>query len=245
MEQNSLIKVEGSDADVMERIVTAGDLSKVSPEDRTSYYFIVCRSVGLNPYTKPFDLITMSGKMIMYATRTATDQLRQIHKVSITDLIRQRDGDVYSVVAKAGTPDGRTDESTGAVSIAGLKGDMLANAYMKAETKAKRRVTLSIVGLGWLDESETESIPGAQKVTIDLPKQDPLVQILYDLRKQSGISVAKIQTEMENRFNAKGTSELTHGQLQELIDWIKTTVNTSLNGGKSFDPNFADEGYMK
>jgi hypothetical protein len=30
---------------------------------------------------------------------------------------------------------------------------------MKAETKAKRRVTLSICGLGMLDESEVESLP--------------------------------------------------------------------------------------
>jgi ribosomal protein S13 len=38
---------------------------------------------------------------------------------------------------------------------------------MKAETKAKRRVTLSIVGLGWTDESEVDSIPGAQAVRVD------------------------------------------------------------------------------
>ena len=31
-------------------------------------------------------------------------------------------------------------------------------------TKAKRRVTLSISGLGYLDETEVESIPGAEKV---------------------------------------------------------------------------------
>ena len=35
---------------------------------------------------------------------------------------------------------------------------------MKAETKAKRRATLSIVGLGLLDETETETIPGAKLV---------------------------------------------------------------------------------
>jgi hypothetical protein len=37
----------------------------------------------------------------------------------------------------------------------------LANALMKAETKSKRRVTLSICGLGFLDETEADSIPGA------------------------------------------------------------------------------------
>ena len=39
---------------------------------------------------------------------------------------------------------------------------------MKAETKAKRRVTLSICGMGWLDESEIESIPNAKPVPMDL-----------------------------------------------------------------------------
>ena len=43
-----------------------------------------------------------------------------------------------------------------------LKGDALANALMKCETKAKRRVTLSIAGLGWLDEIELATIPGVQ-----------------------------------------------------------------------------------
>jgi hypothetical protein len=43
-----------------------------------------------------------------------------------------------------------------------LKGDALANALMRAETKAKRRVTLSLAGLGWLDETEIVTIPGAR-----------------------------------------------------------------------------------
>ena len=37
---------------------------------------------------------------------------------------------------------------------------------MKAKTKAKRRVTLSICGLGILDESEADTMPGA--VTVDV-----------------------------------------------------------------------------
>lgn len=49
--------------------------------------------------------------------------------------------------------------TTGAVAIASLKGDGLANALMKAETKAKRRLTLSMCGLGMLDETELETIP--------------------------------------------------------------------------------------
>jgi len=48
-----------------------------------------------------------------------------------------------------------------------LKPDDRAHAVMKAETKAKRRVTLSLIGLGWLDESEIESIPDARPVRVD------------------------------------------------------------------------------
>src|SRR5258708_36365663 len=41
---------------------------------------------------------------------------------------------------------------------------------MKAETKAKRRVTLSISGLGSTDESEIDTIAGAR--TEDIPHED-------------------------------------------------------------------------
>jgi hypothetical protein len=79
--------------------------------------------------------------------------------VAIVIVTREKLEDVYVVTARATLPTGRTDESVGAVTIAGLKGEALANAYMKCETKAKRRVTLSIVGLGMLDETELETIP--------------------------------------------------------------------------------------
>jgi hypothetical protein len=45
------------------------------------------------------------------------------------------------------------------VALGTLKGDALANALMKCETKAKRRVTLSLASLGWLDETELDTIP--------------------------------------------------------------------------------------
>jgi thioredoxin-like negative regulator of GroEL len=66
------------------------------------------------------------------------------------------------VHVRARTADGRQDEDMGVVNIDGLAGDAAANAILKAITKAKRRVTLSICGLGWLDETEADAIPGAQ-----------------------------------------------------------------------------------
>lgn len=150
----------------IERVLVGGDLSRLSPEQRVQYVQKVCASLGLNPLTRPFQYLKLSGKEVLYATRDCTEQLRKLHKVAITIVARERHEDIYVVTARATTPDGRTDESIGAVPIAGVKGESLANAFMKAETKAKRRVTLSVCGLGLLDESEVESIPDAQRAAI-------------------------------------------------------------------------------
>ena len=153
-------------ASVMEQVVIGGDLEKLSAQDRVAYYKRVCESVGLNPFTKPFQYIRLDGKLTLYAAKDCAEQLRRIHGISITGLTPFFDDvGVYTVVATARTRDGRTDSATGAVPLGNdVKGEARANAVMKAETKAKRRVTLSISGLGWLDESETSSIPDAQVV---------------------------------------------------------------------------------
>lgn len=153
--------------DEIEQVLINGDLSKLQPPQRLAYYKSVCDSLGLNPLTKPFDYIVLNGKLTLYAKRDATDQLRKIHNVSVVISGRERVEDVYIVTARASMPDGRTDESTGCVSVLNLKGDAMANALMKAETKSKRRVTLSIVGLGWLDETEIETIPDARPKIVD------------------------------------------------------------------------------
>jgi hypothetical protein len=119
--------------------------------------------MGLDPFTKPFDILRLNGKEVLYCTRSGTQQLNKLHKVSHTITSRDTNADagVYIVTSKASLPDGRCTESIGAVNIAGLKGEAYANAIMKAETKAKRRATLDLLGLGVLDESEAETIPNA------------------------------------------------------------------------------------
>jgi hypothetical protein len=154
----------------IEQALMGGDLSALTPQERSAYVEAVCNSLGLNPLTRPFQYITVQGKLTLYAKRDATEQLRKRDSVSLTITAREQIGDVYIVTARATTPDGRSDESLGAVSVGNLKGEDLANAYMKAETKAKRRVTLSIVGLGWLDETEVASIPSAAA----LPEPSPM-----------------------------------------------------------------------
>jgi hypothetical protein len=152
--------------DLAERAAMYGDLSRLSEEERLNYYRAVCESLGLNPLTRPFEYLRLGGRLVLYATRAATDQLRQIHGVSINIMKQERVGDLYVVHVRARARDGREDEDVGVVSLAGLSQDDLVNAIMKAITKAKRRVTLSICGLGWLDESEIETIPGAERVSV-------------------------------------------------------------------------------
>ncbi len=146
----------------IERVLAAGDLSKLTTEQRVTYYHHVCESVGLNPLTRPLEFLSLNGKTVLYARKDCTEQLRSLRRVSLTLVSREQMGDLLVVTARATLPDGRQDESVGAVSTAGKRGDDLANAMMKAETKAKRRVTLSICGLGFTDESELETVPSAQ-----------------------------------------------------------------------------------
>jgi hypothetical protein len=158
--------------DVLEKVVIHGDLAKLSPEERVAYYARVCESLGLNPLTRPIDYILLNGRLTLYANRSAADQLRNLHGISIEIVSQQQVGDLYVVHVRARDREGRVDEDLGVVPIKGLSGDALANAILKAITKAKRRVTLSIAGLGWLDETETETIPGAQPVQAELPRPD-------------------------------------------------------------------------
>jgi hypothetical protein len=154
---NALALAQQIDPALIERVIIHGDLRQLNPQQKVSYYNAVCESVGLNPLTQPFQYLVLSGREVLYARREATDQLRHLHSVSVHITAREVTEDCYIVTARASLPDGRTDESIGAVPIASLKGEFRANAMMKAETKAKRRVTLAICGLGMLDESEVEA----------------------------------------------------------------------------------------
>jgi len=145
--------------DIMESVIVKGDLAKLTPDERVRYYGAVCESVGLNPLTKPFEYITLNNKLTLYALRNCTDQLRTIHGVSVDELTETEHDGVFIVTAKVRNRDGRTDIAKGVVAIANLKGEVLANAMMKAETKAKRRATLSLCGLGFLDETEVADVP--------------------------------------------------------------------------------------
>lgn len=167
MNSTSLARQEQPLAAQIEQVVISGDLKNLQPTQRVDYYNRVCQSVGLNPYTRPFEYITLNGKLTLYARRDAADQLRSLHGISLSKPHIDYKDDMVIVTVEAVDREGRTDTDLGAVNIKNLQGEARANAIMKAITKAKRRVTLSLAGLGWLDETEVDTIPGAQHVTVD------------------------------------------------------------------------------
>jgi hypothetical protein len=219
-------------AQTVDDVIARGDLSNLSAEQRVVHYHNVCRSLGLNPVTQPFAYITLSGKLTLYAKRDACDQLRKLHGINIHIPDRTVHDGLLTVHAKATDKTGRTDEDLGVVSIAGLRGEAASNAVMKAVTKAKRRVTLSICGLGFLDETEVEDIPDAVREDITLappktttpenkvPSSDDYVErwmIFLEDAESSDEVAMKWNAEKALRNNIDWADRITHSRLLESV----------------------------
>jgi len=177
-------------ARVVESLVLRGDISALNPEERSRFYLQICESLGLTPAALPFAILRLNGKEILYPTRGATDQLAAIHRLNreivdgprVVDLAGTK---LLYAVCRATHPNGRTETAVATVALS----DPL-NAMMKVETKAKRRATLSILGLGMLDESELDTIPAHLKsagAPIKLAQQPDEVSIEPDLPSETEI----------------------------------------------------------
>ncbi len=221
---------------ILSAVLIRGDLANLSEEEKLGHLKSVCESLGLNHLTHPFKYISMNGKLVLYAGRDATDQLRKLHNVSLEIVNREKIDDCYIVTARAKIgPSGRIDESVGAVFLGGLRGDALANAYMKAETKAKRRVTLSICGLGLLDETEVESVhrnEGVNQVVPSLPNasKETVSTVFKKLREELYILADKyhwtndaMKKLIKQRYQKESTLDLIVGELEDLIEFLNTS----------------------
>ncbi|MCB0699852.1 MAG: hypothetical protein KDC11_08380 [Chitinophagaceae bacterium] len=146
---------------ILSSLVMNGDIAKLTPAQKVQYYKQVCDKLGLDPMSQPFRILKLHGREILYCHRGGAQQLNKMNRVSHEIKARETVNGCYVVAAQASTPDGRKTESIGAVPIHNLKGENLCNAMMKAETKAKRRATLDLLGLGMPDETEvpTDSTP--------------------------------------------------------------------------------------
>lgn len=147
----------------IDRIVMTGDLTKLTQEQRDIHYMNVCEAMELNYRLQPLAYLNLDDpqggrRLILYALRGATDQIRRNKKIKVTKLTKEVTEEVVTYTCEGEDKEGITEISTGSVSIKAKRGSDLANAFMAAETKSKRRMTLAFSGSGLLDETEVADI---------------------------------------------------------------------------------------
>lgn len=152
-------------------VIASGDLSGLSNEEKFTWIQMRCEAIGLDWKAQPFNLMKdKNNKLILYANKNATDQLCGNRGITTQITSERMEGGAYIVRCRATDKDGRFTENIGSVPIENLRGDALSNALMKTVTKALRRTVLSHCGLGMLDETEVDSVPGAVRVTPQSPQ---------------------------------------------------------------------------
>lgn len=221
----------------VESALVKNDISQLSTQERLTFYNKICESVGLNPLTKPFSFLKLNGREVLYATKDCTEQLRKIHGVSTQIISKGLVGDLYEVHVKAKDKNGKEDDDLAYVVIKGLSGNDLANAMLKAVTKAKRRVTLSICGLGMLDESEIETVsniapannpqienPFKKEEIKDVTSSDDIPEVLQD--EDLGEFVCRVG----KKHTGKKLSEF---DIFELNNFVESTKKWFAEQGKT------------
>lgn len=167
---------EGFKVSPVEQVLIGGDLAVLTPEMRFNYYLDVCKSLRLNPLTQPFGYISLDGEMKLYAKKDCAEQLRKLNGIGVTDMSKEYDKDtgILTITVKGLDKWGKVDIASGSLHMKkvfwenkvkkeyDLTGQERANAMMKCETKAKRRLALSMSGLSMPDETEVMDIQGVK-----------------------------------------------------------------------------------
>ena len=236
----------------VESALVMNDISKLSTQERMEYYDAICESVGLNPLTRPFAFLTLQGKTVLYATKDCTEQLRKIHGVSTQIVSKENKDGMLMVHIRAKDKTGREDEDVSVIPVGNLKDADMANAIMKAITKAKRRVTLSICGLGILDESELDTIKDIKpsinpQITENHPlKKHVATQVLDEIEvveNQIGDFVCKVG----KKYNGMTLKDIGSVDLQHYLGWLENSAaerNQEISGDWLEFKNHA-EAYLK
>src|SRR5664280_725047 len=205
-------------------------------------------------------------KLVLYAKAEAFDQIRNNKGISVTVLKREMDKEngIYTVTVqgKTGT---RVDEASGAVPISTengkwettasgkkyfkgdgtytpLRGEPLSNAMMKAETKAKRRLTISMTGLALAGvvTSDTDELPEEAVRAVD----DVTLGFIKEGQKVIGMDGSAMAA-LVHKYDPKATSlsvlvyESGVAVLNDICDAV-----LSLSAGKvpeGLTPDFATE----
>lgn len=153
--------------DIVSSLVLDGDIKRLTPPQRVAYYVHSCRRIGIDPGAQPFQLINLSGKLVLYPRKECAQELTRIHRLTVEVISRQIDEEgIMTVCARAKRPDGSFVDDDGVVDLV-AEGAKIGktNARMKCVTKAKRRAVLGACGLGGID---AEDVPGARVYSMNV-----------------------------------------------------------------------------
>lgn len=159
-EENEQEKLNGDFAKLMTKdVVLKDEIQNVLTRDggrcdnldinqQAEYKKYLCAKIGVSPTLQPVDLIPTKNGVRPYLNKGAAELIRDTRKISIIGLELAEQNGMFIVTCKVRGANGRVDCDMGACP----KGNEPNNALMKAVTKAKRRATLSMCGLGAIIE---------------------------------------------------------------------------------------------
>lgn len=202
----SELATENVNVDKIHEIVFNNNFQGMTKEQRLFYVNKLCEHLGLNPLLAPFQFIELGAgrekKLTLYATKGCAEQLRFNSNVSTRIIEEKEENDMYMVKVEGSLPNGRVDQSIAYLplvaperiwdnatnrykttgKIVRLSHADLANAKMKCETKAKRRVTFSLCGVPFMDDIDVENIKEQEKLVPVSPEVEKPVSILTSAR---------------------------------------------------------------
>lgn len=203
--------------EVLLSLVTTNNWKDLSPAHRLAGMKAKCQALGIDPMTGPFEFIEFkTGTVTLYPTKSCTDQLRMKHGVTvrITESGWDADAKLYFAKAIATDRNGRQDEDEAWLDAGGMTP---ANARMKVITKVKRRVTLSICGLGAIADIADEFDDSSTGVRIHANQATGAIEggtrkpdandwrRLHAVANDRGLDHDDIKTIAVNRFGYAGT----------------------------------------
>ena len=145
---------EDDAAGALAHVLGSGDLYALSNAQRVAHYINLCRSLGLNPLSRPYQWIGFKESenspavLTLYFKPQAAAEVLRNNRVSVHFPRKEIVGELFVCEAHGTAPDGRLGVGTKYVPLTGkfgkLTGRYLANAFMAAESGALRRLAINM-----------------------------------------------------------------------------------------------------
>lgn len=173
------------------RIILNGDLSGLTKRELVTYYMDMCRAVGADPLTRPFDLLELPDekdkkktRLVLYPNSRCASQLRANHNISIEEpKIEEKHGCVIvtirATMVNRRTGETRTDFDSGAVPTMKAGGKRVETGGKWADGNPKTE----FVPDGTMVPMEPLAVANAIKKSITQAKR----RVTFSLRGLSGM----------------------------------------------------------